>query len=154
MVCIGGPSGWLVCEFSDFGAETVDEGEDDDCVLVWHVHIVADEVEEQGGRDVKVVFAHYKRVVAVVGAAVLGTDLLGQLQRGGRILVILEQYIGILLPLPIKVVAVGHAAYLTVAGPQQFALLPGVGLDPNLGRKLPGVVHLQRHLDISNVYAV
>ena len=46
-------SAWLTIEVGDFGAETVDEGEDDDGVLVWHVHVVADEVQEEGRRDVE-----------------------------------------------------------------------------------------------------
>lgn len=69
-------------------------------------------------------------------------------------MIIRKQQIGVLLPLPIKIVAIGHAAYLTVAGSEQFALFPGVGLDTDLGRKLTGVVHLQRNLDVSNIYMV
>lgn len=147
-------SAWLTIEVGDFGAETVDEGEDDDGVLVWHVHVVADEVQEEGRRDVEGGWAHWERVVAGVGAAAEGWELVGKVQRWGRILIIRKQQIGVLLPLPIKIVAIGHAAYLTVAGSEQFALFPGVGLDTDLGRELTGVVHLQRNLDVSNIYMV
>lgn len=81
----------LIIELSHLTAETVDEGEDDDSVLIRHAHVVADEVQEEGRRDVEVVIAHLKWVEAIVWTASLRPDLLGQVKGRRGIFVVLEE---------------------------------------------------------------
>jgi len=69
----------VVTQVSNLVAETVDQGKYYNSVLVWHVDALADEVQEQGRRNVKWLLLHayllstldLEWVEAVVGTTVL-----------------------------------------------------------------------------------
>ena len=71
----------VVVKVNDFVAKSVNQHEDDDCMLVWHVHIVANKIHEKCWRDVESILTHHERLVAVVRAASLVSGQRRQMQR-------------------------------------------------------------------------
>ena len=59
----------LVAQINNFVAETVNEGQDYNGVLVWHIYTLADQVQEEGSRYVERLVLHFEWVKAVVRTA-------------------------------------------------------------------------------------